>query len=285
MMASGRIRLLLALPAIALIFVFLILPIGNMLEMSFRTAGTTAPYGDTYTTAHYTRVLGDGFYMGVLLRSILTAALITFLCLIISYPIAWHMSKSDGMKAVLLYACIVSPLMTGVLVRNFGWMVIAALNGPLNGTLMGLGIIDRPLRLLFTQGLVILALVHVFVPFMVLPLNNALRGISPSLIEASASMGASRFTTFRKVILPLSFTGMQPGIILVFILAVAAYVTPALLGGQMVTYMPTLIIRELTGTFAWPFGSTLAIVLSIATGAVVAVFTLLTWKLMERVRA
>ncbi|SMO97731.1 ABC transporter permease [Paracoccus laeviglucosivorans] len=285
MTAKTRLRLLLCIPAIALIFVFMVLPITNMVEMSFRTPGTTDPFGDDYTLMHYTRILGDGYYWSVLARSLLTAALVTVLCLCVSFPIAWHLSRARGLKAVLLYAAIVSPLMTGVLVRNFGWMIVTALNGPLNETLMALGIIERPLRLLFTQGLVVLALVHVFVPFMVLPINNALRNIPESLGEASASMGASRMQVFRDVILPLSFPGIQPGMILVYVLAVAAYVTPALLGGQMVSVMPTLIIGELTGTFQWPFGSALAITLSISTVIVVVTFTMLTWKLMERAKA
>ena len=278
-------KLWLAVPAIALIFVFMILPITNMIEMSFRTPGTTEPFGEDFSTMHYDRILGDGYYWGVLFRSLFTAGVVTLLCLVVSYPIAWHMSQAKGLKAVFLYACIASLLMTGVLVRNFGWMIVAALNGPLNDALLGLGIIERPLRLLFTQGLVILALVHVFVPFMVLPINNALRNITPSLIEASASMGANRREVFRDIILPLSFPGIYPGMILVYVLAVAAYVTPALLGGQMVSYMPTLIIGELTGTFQWPFGSALAIVLSVSTILVVALFTALTAKLMERSKA
>ncbi|MCA0044813.1 ABC transporter permease [Celeribacter litoreus] len=285
MMRSKKLIWALALPALLLLFVFMILPITNMVEMSFRTPGSSEPFGDDYTIMHYTRILGDGYYWGVLWRSLTTAGMVTLLCLIVSYPIAWHLSRAKGFKAVFLYACIASPLMTGVLVRNFGWMIVAALNGPLNESLMALGIIERPLRLLFTQSLVILALVHVFVPFMVLPINNALRNIPQSLTEASASMGASRYQVFRDVILPLSFPGIQPGVILVYVLAVAAYVTPALLGGQMVSYMPTLIIGELTGTFQWPFGSALAIVLSCSTVLIVVVFTRLTWKLNERARA
>lgn len=285
MTRGARLRLLLALPAVALILVFMVLPITNMVEMSFRTLGTTAPFGDSYTTGHYSRILSDGYYWQVLLRSLVTALLVTLLCLLVSYPIAWHMSKAHGVKAVMLYALIASPLMTGVLVRNFGWMIVTALNGPLNETLLGLGIIERPLRLLFTQGLVVLALVHVFVPFMVLPINNALRNIPPALVEASSSMGASRWQAFRDVILPLSFPGIYPGVILVFVLSIAAYVTPALLGGQMVSYMPTLIVAELNGTFRWPLGSALAIVLAVVTLICVAAFTLLTAKLMEKSHA
>lgn len=278
-------RFALAAPAVALIAAFLIVPLAGMVEMSFRTAGVNTPYGDGHTLAQYGRFFGDWFYLGVLGQTLAGAALVTGLCLLVSFPLAWHLSQARGGKALLLYACIASPLMTGVLVRNFGWMILVALNGPLNAGLTGLGLIDRPLRIMFTQGLVIVALVHVFVPFMVLPINNALRNIPPALLEASASMGASPAATFRRVILPLSFPGVQSGTILVFVLAVAAYVTPALLGGQLVPRMPTLIIQELVSTFAWPFGSTLALSMSVASLLVVVTLALLTARLSERVKA
>lgn len=285
MNAHAATRFLLAAPAVALIALFLIVPLFGMIEMSFRTSGINAPYGEGHTLAQYGRFFADGFYLGVLAQTLIGAAVVTVLCLVISYPLAWHLSRAEGAKALMLYALIASPLMTGVLVRNFGWMILVALNGPLNQTLLGLGILERPLRLMFTQAIVVIALVHVFVPFMVLPINNALRNIPPALIEASASMGASRRATFWRVIFPLSFPGVQSGMILVFILSVAAYVTPALLGGQMVQRMPTLIVQELIGTFAWPFGSTLALMMSAATLLIVIAFALATVRLMERVKA
>jgi ABC-type spermidine/putrescine transport system permease subunit I len=172
-----------------------------------------------------------------------------------------------------------------VLIRNFGWMIVVNVDGPLNRALLAMGIIDKPMRLLFTQGLVALALVHVFTPFMVLPINNALRNINPAVLEASESLGASRFATFWKVIFPLSFPGVQPGLILVFVLATAAYVTPALLGGQMVSLMPTLVVQTLVGTFDWPLGAALAVMMATAAMVVVILFSLATHRLMERVRA
>ena len=278
-------RFLLAAPAVAMIAIFLIVPLFGMIDMSFRTSGINTPYGEGHTIAQYGRFFQDSFYIGVLFQTLIGAAIVTLLCLLVSYPLAWHLSQARGGKALLLYACIASPLMTGVLVRNFGWMILVALNGPLNQSLLQLGIIERPLRLMFTQGIVIVALVHVFVPFMVLPINNALRNISPALIEASASMGASRRATFWKIVFPLSFPGVQSGMILVFILSVAVYVTPALLGGQLVQRMPTLIVQELTSTFAWPFGSVLALMMSAATLLIVIAFAMLTVRLMDRVKA
>jgi putative spermidine/putrescine transport system permease protein len=278
-------RLALVLPAILLLLVFLVLPYVEMITMSFRTSQPGTTYGAGYTVDQYRTVLTSTLYLDALARSLLTAAFITVTCLVISYPIAWHMSRAQGRKALLLYACVASPLMIGVLIRNFGWMIVISVDGPFNRALLSLGIIDRPLRLLFTQGLVAMALVHVFTPFMVLPINNALRNINPAILEASESLGASRFATFWKVIFPLSFPGVQPGVILVFVLATAAYVTPALLGGQMVSLMPTLVVQALVGSFDWPLGATLAVVMASASMIAVIIFSLATHRLMERVRA
>ena len=179
-------RLALALPAVLLLLVFLVLPYVEMISMSFRTSQPRTAYGLGYTVDHYRRVMTDTLYLGALARSLATAAFITITCLVISYPIAWHMSRARGRKALFLYACVASPLMIGVLIRNFGWMIIVNVDGPLNRALLMLGIIERPMRLLFTQGLVAMALVHVFMPFMVLPINNALRNINPAILEASS---------------------------------------------------------------------------------------------------
>jgi putative spermidine/putrescine transport system permease protein len=278
-------RLALALPAVLLLLAFLILPYVEMIMMSFRNSQPGTAYGVGYTVDHYRTVLTDTLYLGALARSLVTAAFIAAACLVISYPIAWHMSQARGRKALLLYACVASPLMIGVLIRNFGWMIIVSVDGPLNRALLALGVVDHPMRLLFTQGLVAMALVHVFTPFMVLPINNALRNINPAILEASESLGAGRIATFWKVILPLSFPGVQPGLILVFVLATAAYVTPALLGGRMVSLMPTLVVQALVGSFDWPLGAALAAVMATASLIVVVVISLATHRLMERVRA
>jgi putative spermidine/putrescine transport system permease protein len=278
-------RLALGLPAVLLLLVFLVFPYVEMITMSFRTSLPGTMHGLGYTVDQYHKVMTSSLYLNALARSLGNAALITLVCLVISYPIAWHLSQARGRKALLLYACVASPLMIGVLIRNFGWMIVVNVDGPLNRSLLALGLIDRPMRLLFTQGLVAMALVHVFTPFMVLPINNALRNINPAVLEASESLGASRIATFWKVILPLSFPGVQPGVILVFVLATAAYVTPALLGGQMVSLMPTLVVQALVGSFDWPLGAALAVVMATAALIAVIVFSLATHRLMERVRA
>lgn len=278
-------RLLLGLPALAMLTLFFVLPYVEMVAMSFRAPAVGQPFGAGYTVMHYSRALGDPIYFGALIRSLITGAVITALCLLISLPLALHLARLKGRWHVVFYACIVSPLLIGVLVRNFGWMLVVAVDGPMNRWLLAAGLIERPLRLLFTQGIVVMALVHVFTPFMVLPIATALRNINPALRDASTSLGAGRFETFWRVTLPLAFPGIQAGVVLVFVLSVAAFVTPALLGGQGIAYMPAVVVRELIGSFAWPFGAALAVVMAISTLAIVTVFTLLTQRLAERTRA
>jgi putative spermidine/putrescine transport system permease protein len=143
-------------------------------------------------------------------------------------------------------------------------------------------LIDLPWRMLFTPGAVALALVHVFVPFMVLPITGALRATPGYLAEASDSLGAGWWQTFWHVTLPLSFPGVQAGVILVFVLSCSAYVTPALIGGQGGTFMPLLVVQELVGSFAWPFGSALALVMAAAMLLAVLLFGLATHRLSVR---
>ncbi len=278
-------RLLLGLPAVLLLTLFFVLPYVEMVAMSFRAPAVGAPFGEGHTLAHYARALGDGFYLGALARSLGTGALITALCLLISFPLAIHLARLQGRWHVVFYAFIVSPLLIGVLVRNFGWMVLVTVDGPMNRWLMAAGLIERPLRVLFTPGIVVMALVHVFTPFMVLPIATALRNINPALRDASSSLGAGPFRTFFRVTLPLAFPGVQAGVVLVFVLSVAAYVTPALLGGQGIAFMPSVVVRELIGSFAWPFGAALAVIMAVSTLSLVAAFTLLTHRLAERTRA
>lgn len=267
---------------LALIFIFLVLPYGEMVVMSFRTPANGAPYGDAWTLANYGKAIGDPFYLGVLFRTLGIGALITALTLLVSYPIALHLARVSDRWHVLFYAFVVSPLLVGVLVRNFGWMIVVSFQGPLNQVLLALGLIDHPLRMLFNLPILVLALVHVFVPFMVLPIANALRNVDSALYEASASLGAKPYETFWRVTLPLSLSGVLAGTILVFVLAINAFVTPMLLGGQTIVMMSSIIIQQLIGAFAWPFGAALAMTLSVTMLIAISLLTLLARPMMRR---
>lgn len=277
--ASG---LLLVAPASLLLLAFLGAPYVDMVVMSLRNPGHGQAYAAGYTMANYAQALGSPIYLAALGRTLLLGLVVTASCLVLSYPVAMHLAAAGRRSHLVFYAIIVSPLLLGVLVRNFGWLIILSPQGPLNQVALALRLIATPWRLLFTPGAVALALVHVFLPFMVLPITNALRATPGELAEASGSLGAGWWSTFWHVTLPLSFPGVQAGVILVFVLSCSAYVTPALIGGQGGSLMPLLVVQALIGSFAWPLGSALALVMAAAMVLSVLLFTLATRRLALR---
>ena len=179
------------------------------------------------------------------------------------------------------YGIVLSPLLVGIVIRSYGWTILLGNNGLINRTLINLGVIDMPLPLMYNALGIVIALVHVFLPFMILPIMNGIQGIDPSLEAAARSLGASRFTAFRRIVLPLSMPGIQAGCILVFVLSLSAYVTPALIGGLKVKTMAVTVVDALIDTFQWPFGSALALMLSVTGAVIVVIFGRLTrmkWK-------
>ena len=277
-----RLATLLLAPALLLLLLFLALPYADMVVMSLRNPGHGQAYAPGFTLANYARALAGPVYLAALGRTLLLGAVVTACCLVLSYPVAMHLAVAGRRSHLVFYAVIVSPLLLGVLVRNFGWLIVLSPEGPLNQLALATGLIRVPWRMLFTPGAVVLALVHVFVPFMVLPITGALRAMPGHLAEASGSLGAGWWQTFWHITLPLSFPGVQAGVILVFVLSCSAYVTPALIGGQGGGLMPLLVVQELVGSFAWPFGSALALVMAGAMTVSVLLFAALTRRLAQR---
>jgi putative spermidine/putrescine transport system permease protein len=271
---------LFALPALGLVAVFIAAPYVNIAIMSVRTPSTTQVYGPGFTLENYTRVLGDQLYLGLLADTLLYGAITAAACLVLAYPTALHLARTQSRWRGLLYAGVLSPLLTGVVIRCFGWIVLLANQGLVNDALRLIGL--GPFRLMYSPVGVIIALVHVFLPFMILPIMNAISGIDPRLEEAARTLGASRLQVFRRVILPLSMPGVQSGVILVFVLAASAYVIPMLLGGGRVQTMATVMVQQLLGGFLWPFGAALALVLSFGVVVVLIGFALATMRMMRR---
>jgi putative spermidine/putrescine transport system permease protein len=272
-------RWLFALPALLLVSLLVVVPYINIGIMSFRTPSTTAPYAPGFTIANYVRVLGDSLYLSLLAETLLFAAITTIICVVLAFPVAFHLARTTSRWRGLLYAGVLSPLLTGVVIRCFGWIVLLANNGLVNQALGTLGL--GPFQLMYNATGVTVALVHVFLPFMILPLMNAVQSVDPHLEEAARTLGASRMRVFRRVVLPLIIPGLQSGIILVFVLAASAYVIPMLLGGGRVQTLPTVMVQQLMGSLLWPFGAALALTLSLAVLASVWAFAALGRKGMR----
>jgi len=266
-------RILLMVPAGVLLGIFLAGPLGYLLPFGFLVNhGMRTSFAGGFTLRNYTIVLADGFYLTILLRTVLMALAVTVCSLVIGWPLAYFLSRVGPRWKSLLTLAVVAPLMISIPVRNYGWIVILGDNGLFNAALRSLGLIDVPLQLMFTDLSVVIGLTHVLMPFVVLAVLASLDGIGPTLSEAAETLGAGRIAVIRHVLLPLTMPGIAAGATLVFCVAVSAYVTPALMGPSGARYAPVLVYQQFLSAFNWPRGTAIATVLLVITGIAVTVF-------------
>ncbi len=264
--------LLLLLPALVLLAVFLLVPYLNILVMSFRTPGQGVPFAPGWTLDNYGKFFSDWFFIGQMANTLWIGVITTLACLLIGYPVALQLARGSERLRALRYGIVLTPLLVGIVIRSYGWTIILGNNGVINRTLREWGLIDGPLPLMYNGLGIVIALTHVLLPFMILPIMSAIQGIDPAVELAARSLGATRSTVFRRMTLPLSLPGVQSGCILVFILSVSAYVTPALIGGLRVKTVAVSVVDALIDSFQWPFGSALALILSLVGGLCVVAF-------------
>lgn len=178
-------------------------------------------------------------YIDVLKRSLAIAGLVTVLCVLLGYPLAYWLSRQPARRANLLLILVLLPFWTSLIVRTASWIVLLQSGGLINNTLVDLGILDKPLQLVFNRAGVLISMTHILLPFLILPLYAVMKGIDSRYERAAISLGAHPFTAFRRVYLPQTYAGVTAGALLVFIMAIGYYITPALLGGpgdQMLSY-------------------------------------------------
>lgn len=255
---SARLRAwLLVAPATALVVLFLCLPVLATLATTFGDPkGPLATYATFFTSK---------FRMTVLWRTMEVALITTTVSVAVGFATAWVVARTPGRARSLLIIAAVFPLLTGVVVRSFAWLVILGKNGILNGFLMKIGAITEPLSMLYTQGSVIVAMIYLFVPLMILTLVGVLEGIPQDLTDAAASLGATPAAAFRQVILPMAVPGLIVGSVLVFTGSFTSYATPQLLGGERQMMMGTFLYQRAMVTFDWIGASTIAAVMVVVT--------------------
>jgi putative spermidine/putrescine transport system permease protein len=264
--ARAAARHLLVAPVVVLLLGFFVLPYLNMLVISAMTPSPTAAYVRIFTLGNYARVAGDPFTWSVIAHTLQIGVLTTVIALGVAYPLAYHLARASRARTGLLMALVISPLLVGVLIRTYGWMILLQDTGLINQALRAAGL--RPLPLMYNDLGVLIGLVHVFIPFMVLAIAGPIRAIDPELELAARSLGAGFWRTFWRVTAPLSLPGIVAGTILVFVLTISSYVIPSLLGGFKVLTVPILVIRTITELFNWPGGSAFAILFFAITIAV-----------------
>jgi putative spermidine/putrescine transport system permease protein len=255
-------RLGLLTPAILVICVFLVAPIGILLSYSFAPSGSSsADFSNGFTLENYFAVLGDRFYLGIIFKTMGLSLIVTAASTLVGWPLAYFLWRAPPRFKNLLIVIVVAPLLISIPVRNYGWMVILGDTGVLNKLLLALGLIGRPLRIMFTDTAVVIGLTHVLMPFVVLSVLATLERVPADLAEAAQSLGASRLTAIFLILVPLSVPGILAGATLVFCVAVSSYVTPALMGPSGAKYSATLVFQQFSVLFDWPRGSAIATLL------------------------
>jgi putative spermidine/putrescine transport system permease protein len=269
---SNRLRAwLIATPATLLVAIFLVLPVLATLATTF--GDPKGPF------ATYIAFFNSRFRTTVLWRTMEVALVTTFISVAIGFVTAWVVARMPSRLKSLLIIAAVFPLLTGVVVRSFAWLVILGKNGVLNGFLLSIGVITEPLSMLYTQGSVIVAMVYLFVPLMILTLVGVLEGIPQDLTDAAASLGASPAAAFRQVVLPMAVPGLIVGAVLVFTGSFTSYATPQLLGGEGQMMMGTFLYQRAMVTFDWVGASTIAAVMVVVTLATVLTMSRVARKL------
>ncbi len=256
-------------PALGLYAATFLIPVGLLLVLSFARFEASVIHFD-FDLGNYRHILTDGITLKVFWRTVVIAAEITVSCLVLGYPVAAFMRSSGPRLQLLLLFLIVSPLLTSIIVRNVAWILILGRNGMVNQTLASLGLIEAPFKFMFTEFAVVLAVTHVYLSFMVLPIYASLRAINPSVEEGAASLGAPPTRVFWHVTLPLSLPGVAAGCTLVFILSMGIYLTPALMGGNFVITLPMMVTDLVRNQYNWPAASAAAIMLLTAVLTMVA---------------
>jgi ABC-type spermidine/putrescine transport system permease subunit I len=251
--ARVAVTALLLAPAMAIVAFGFVAPLMRLALLSFSApAGPLATYRELATVDVYRLVLKN---------TVVLALVVSAASLVIGFTLAFMLTRLEAAWRAVVFACVVLPLWISVLVRTFSWMLILERNGPLNRFLAALGVVDHPLPLLFAFPGVAIGMVHVLLPYAVLPIYAALSRIDPALLRASDGLGASRAATFWRVLLPLSARGLATAATFTFLLSLGFFVTPALLGGPSNTTISMLIDSFVNERLDWPLAAAASMIL------------------------
>ncbi|MBS0245465.1 MAG: ABC transporter permease [Proteobacteria bacterium] len=253
------VMLSLAAPAFAVVFVCLIVPVGWLFYLSFFTDSGAA------TLINYRHLIEQPSYVRIFWTTFKVSALTTAICAVLGYPLAYFMSQLPTRAANLCMIAVLLPFWTSLLVRTYAWLVLLQRTGLINHWGMQLGLWSEPLPLVNNLTGTLIGMVHIMLPFIVLPLYGNMRSIDRSLLQAAANLGASPVQSFWRIFLPLSVPGLTAGALVVFILCLGFYVTPEVLGGGRVTMVSSRIATDIDTFLNWGSASALGAVLLVLT--------------------
>ncbi|SDH27308.1 ABC transporter permease [Bosea robiniae] len=265
-------------PALAIFLALVIIPLGMTVLLAFYDWGQYKGIVAEFTLKNFREIFSDSYFLEVFLRTLRIAVLVTLFAVLIGVPEAYILNRmSPAWRGICLLA-ILGPLLVSVVARTLGWALLLGSTGLVNRGLMALGLIGQPLEFMFTETGVVIALVHVLIPFMILAVWASLQRLDPQIENAALSLGASRLTIWRRVILPQIVPGILSGSIIVFALAASAFASPAIIGGRRLKVAATLAYDEFLNTLNWPLGAAVAVLLL----AALVILTVGANRLVER---
>jgi putative spermidine/putrescine transport system permease protein len=253
----------LLLPALLLLGVFFVLPVLSLLLRS-----VLEPVAGLQ---NYVQLLGSTTYLRVFGNTFLVASVVTVMTVAVGFPTAWLLAIAPRAISKLIFAILLLSMWTNLLARTFAWMVLLQQTGPINRMLMALGVIHEPLVLVNNLTGVTIGMTYIMLPFVVMPLHATLRSIDPSTLRAAAICGASRWQAFWRILVPLAMPGIASGALMVFVMALGYFVTPALLGGPSYMMLAELIAQLVQELLNWGLAGAAAFVLLVVTLALYAV--------------
>jgi ABC-type spermidine/putrescine transport system permease subunit I len=257
-------QFMLVVPALVALLVLFVYPIGGVLLQSL--------FSPEFSLAHYRHFFDNPLYSRVMWITIQISVLSTLSALLVGYPVAYVLRRArPGVRNFFLLAITLS-FMISLLVRNYSWIIVLQRNGVLNSILEHFGLIDTPWKLLHNRFGVIVGMTHIFVPYIVFPIYSVMMGMDLNLEKAAQNLGAGRWQTFWRVTFPLSLPGIGAGALLVFIMALGFFITPALLGGRKDQMLSNLIQIQVVDLLNWPFASAMSVILLAVTLIVFAVY-------------
>jgi len=250
-------------PGIVILLLAFVFPLGRLFIYSFYKTTSSGAIEPALVLDQYIKFFTDTYYLEMLWRSVYVGVIVSAICLVLGYFLAYGIARTKPKYRIPLLMLIALPLLTSAVIRNFGWIIILSRKGILNEILLKLNIIHQPMELMYTVSGVIIALVHVMLPYMVLVLYAVIDGMDLNLEKAASNLGANKFKVWWYVTLPISKPGIVAGTLLVFSITLSYFITPSLVGGSQVKLMATEIEDQTIQLLNWPFASAMGVILLI----------------------
>ncbi len=251
-------------PALLVFLGLVIIPLGMTVLLSFYDWGQYKGIVPDFTLKNWIEVFTDSYFFEIFMRTFRIAFLVTLAAIVIGVPEAYILNRMSPAWRSAFLLVIIGPLLVSVVARTLGWALLLGSTGLVNQGLIALGLIKSPLEFMFTETGVVIALIHVLIPFMILAVWASLQRLDPQIENAALSLGAGRLTIWRRVILPQIVPGILSGSIIVFALAASAFASPAIIGGRRLKVASTLAYDEFLNTLNWPLGAAVATLLLVA---------------------